>query len=325
MREGRLASGSYAARVDVPTRDDITAAARRIDALVRRTPVVDLDGVTLKLEMLQHAGSFKPRGAFNTVLAQPSAPERLVAASGGNHGLAVAHVGATLGIRTDVFVPEIAAPVKVAAIRDRGATVHQGGADYAAALAASEALATQDGVLAIHAYDAPHTLAGQGTVARELSEQAPDLDVVVVAVGGGGLIGGIASWYAGTGTRVIAVEPELCPAFHDAVAAGEPVPAPVGGIAADALGASQVGQLGFAAAREAVSVLVRDEDIAVARRTLWRELRLAVEPAGATAYAALLAGAVDLPGQRVGVIVCGANTDPSDLALLDSGPLPAAP
>jgi threonine dehydratase len=311
--------------VNVPTRDDISTAARRIDGLVRRTPVVDLDGVTLKLEMLQHAGSFKPRGAFNTVLAQPSPPARLVAASGGNHGLAVAHVGAALGIPTDVFVPEIAAPVKVAAIRARGAMVHQGGADYAAALAASESLAAEDGVLAIHAYDAPLTLAGQGTVARELSEQAPDLDVVVVAVGGGGLIGGIAAWYAGTGTRVVAVEPELCPALHDALAAGEPVPAPVGGIAADALGASQVGLLGFAAAGEVVSVLVSDADIEAARRTLWRELRLAVEPAGATAYAALLTGSADLPGQRVGVVVCGANTDPSDLALLDSGAPPDAP
>ena len=279
--------------MNVPTRDDITTAARRIDGLVRRTPVVDLDGVTLKLEMLQHAGSFKPRGAFNTVLAQPSPPARLVAASGGNHGLAVAHVGASLGIPTDVFVPEIAAPVKVQAIRARGATVHQGGADYAAALAASESLAAEDDVLAIHAYDAPCTLAGQGTVARELSEQAPDLDVVIVAVGGGGLIGGIAAWYAGTRTRVVAVEPELCPALHDALAAGEPVSAPVGGIAADALGASQVGRLGFAAASEAVSVLVRTRTSAAARTTLWRELRLAVEPAGATAYAALQTGAFD--------------------------------
>jgi threonine dehydratase len=311
--------------VSVPTREDITTAARRIDGLIRRTPVVDLDGVTLKLEMLQHAGSFKPRGAFNTVLAQPSPPARLVAASGGNHGLAVAHVGATLGIPTDIFVPEIAAPVKVAAIRARGATVHQGGADYAAALEASESLAADDGVRAVHAYDAPLTLAGQGTVARELAEQSPDLDVVLVAVGGGGLIGGIAAWYAGTSTRVVAVEPELCPALHDALAAGEPVRAPVGGIAADALGASRVGLLGFAAAWEAVSVLVSDEDIVAARRTLWRELRLAVEPAGATAYAALQTGVVDLRDQRVGVIVCGANTDPSDLALLDSGAPPAAP
>ncbi|HET8961950.1 serine/threonine dehydratase [Nocardioides sp.] len=309
----------------VPSRDDIDEAADRIGGLVRRTPVVELDGITLKLEMLQHAGSFKPRGAFNTVLAEPAPPARLVAASGGNHGLAVAHVGATLGIPTDIFVPEISAPVKVQAIRDRGATVHQGGADYAAALAASESLAAEDGVLAVHAYDAPLTLAGQGTVARELSEQAPDLDVVVVAVGGGGLVGGIAAWYAGTGTRVVAVEPELCPALHDALAVGHPVRSPVGGIAADALGASQVGLLGFAAAWAATSVLVSDDGIAAARRTLWRELRLVVEPAGATAYAAVETGAVDLRDQRVGVIVCGANTDPSDLASLDSGPPRGAP
>lgn len=309
----------------VPSRDDIDEAAERIGGLVRRTPVVELDGVTLKLELLQHAGSFKPRGAFNTVLSQPVPPARLVAASGGNHGLAVAHVGATLGIPTDIFVPDIAAPVKVQAIRERGARVHQGGADYAAALSASESLAAEDGVLAIHAYDAPETLAGQGTVARELSGQAPDLDVVVVAVGGAGLIGGIAAWYAGTGTRVVAVEPERCPALHDALAAGRPVPAAVGGIAADALGATQVGLLGFAAAWEATSVLVGDEDIAAARRTLWRELRLVVEPAGATAYAALQTGAVDVRDQRVGVIVCGGNTDPSDLVALDSGQPPAAP
>jgi threonine dehydratase len=311
--------------VEVPTRDDITEAARRIDAQVRRTPVVDLNGITLKLEMLQHAGSFKPRGAFNTALAQSSVPDRLVAASGGNHGLAVAHVGASLGIPTDIFVPEIASLVKVAAIRSRGATVHQGGADYAAALVASESMAASHGVLAIHAYDAPLTLAGQGTVGLELSQQAPELDVVVVAVGGGGLIGGIASWYAGTGTQVVAVEPELCPSLHDALGAGGPVAAPVGGIAADALGATSVGHLGFAAARDARSVLVTEEDIAAARHTLWRELRLAVEPAGATAYAAVLTGAADVTGQRVGVVVCGANTDPSDLALLDSGPTPTAP
>ena len=311
--------------MDVPTRDDISAAATRIGGLVRRTPVIEHDRVVLKLEMLQHAGSFKPRGAFNTVLGQPSAPSRLVAASGGNHGLAVAHVGAALGIPTDVFVPDIAAPVKVSAIRSRGATVHQGGADYAAALAASASMADQDGVLAVHAYDAPLTLAGQGTVARELAEQAPDLDVVVVAVGGAGLIGGIAAWYAGTTTRIVAVEPDRCPSLHDALAAGKPVPAPVGGIAADALGATEVGRLGFAAARDVESVLVSDDEIAAARRALWRELRLAVEPAGATAYAAVLAGAVDVTAQRVGVVVCGANTDPSDLALLDSGRPPAAP
>ena len=300
-------------RVTVPSRDDIVDTHRAIRDQVRRTPVVDLDGVTLKLELLQHAGSFKPRGALAAVLAEPSRPQRLVAASGGNHGLAVAHVGAALGIPTDVFVPDIAAPVKVAAIQERGATVHQQGADYAAAFEASRQAAAADGVLAIHAYDGPRTLQGQGTVALELEEQEPDLDAVVVAVGGGGLIGGIAAWYAGTATRVVAVEPERCPALHHALAAGEPVPAPVGGVAADALGASRVGERGFASCRAAgvESLLVTDEEILEARRHLWRELRIAAEPAGATALAAVLAGRVT--GDRVGVVVCGANTDPGDL------------
>jgi threonine dehydratase len=299
--------------VSVPTRAEIRRTYAQVRDHVRPTPVVDLDGVTLKLELLQHAGSFKPRGAFATVLAAPAPPRRLVAASGGNHGLAVAHVGAALGIPTDVFVPDIASPVKVAAIHDRGATVHQGGANYAAAFEASQRVAAGDGVLAIHAYDGPRTLQGQGTVALELEEQAPDLDTVVVAVGGGGLIGGIAAWYAGTATRVVAVEPERCPALHDALEAGRPVPAAVGGVAADALGASQVGARGFAACSEAgvQSVLVSDEEIVGARQHLWHELRLAVEPAGATALAGVLSGAVG--GDRIGVVVCGGNTDPSDL------------
>jgi len=299
------------------SRADIVAAHERIRDLVRRTPVIDWDGLVLKLEHLQHAGSFKPRGAFTTVLSQPERPVRLVAASGGNHGLAVAHVGATLGIPTEVFVPEIASPVKVSGIHDRGATVRIGGANYAAALAASQEAASEPGTLAIHAYDAPATLAGQGTVALELEEQAPDLDTVVVAVGGGGLIGGIASWYAGR-TRVVAVEPVGCPALHDALAAGAPVDAPVGGLAADALGASRVGSLGLAACQTAgvESVLVSDRAIAEARSALWRSLRLVVEPAGAAALAAILSGAFEpAPGERVGVVLCGANTDPSDLVV----------
>lgn len=296
-----------------PTRADISRTHALVIDHVRRTPVVDLAGTTLKLELLQHAGSFKPRGAFANVLTEEVRPARLVAASGGNHGLAVAHVGAALGIPADVFVPDIAAPVKVAAIRDRGATVHQQGENYAAALAASRQAASEPGVLAVHAYDGPLTLHGQGTLALELEEQEPDLDTVVVAVGGAGLIGGVAAWYAGTGVRVVAVEPEGCPALHDALAAGAPVPAPVGGVAADALGASQVGTQGFDACRAAgvETVLVPDEAILEARRHLWRELRVVAEPAGATALAAVLTGRV--AGGRVGVVVCGANTDPSDL------------
>lgn len=306
----------------VPSRADIIETRHALGDHVRRTPHVDLDGVTLKLELLQHAGSFKPRGAFATVLAEPAPPRRLVAASGGNHGLAVAHVGAALGIPADVFVPDIASPVKVAAIRERGATVHQQGENYAAALAASRTAAAEDGVLAIHAYDGPRTLEGQGTVALELEEQAPDLDAVVVAVGGGGLIGGVAAWYAGTSTRVVGVEPTSCPAMHDALAAGRPVPAPVGGVAADALGASRVGERGFAACHDAgvEVVLVDDDAITAARHHLWRELRLAAEPAGATALAAVLSGLVE--GERIGVVVCGGNADPSDLV---RGPVAVSP
>jgi threonine dehydratase len=297
----------------VPDRADIVRTHELLGDRVRRTPVVDALGVTLKLELLQHAGSFKPRGAFATVLAEPTPPVRLVAASGGNHGLAVAHVGAALGIPTDVFVPDIASPVKVAAIRQRGAVVHQQGANYAAALEASRQAAAEPGVLSVHAYDGPRTLEGQGTLALELEQQAPDLDTVVVAVGGGGLIGGVAAWYAGTGVRVVAVEPEACPSLHDALAAGHPVPAPVGGVAADALGASQVGDRGFGAclAAQVEPLLVPDAAILDARRRLWSELRVVAEPAGATALAAVLAGRVR--GERVGVVVCGANTDPGDL------------
>ena len=308
------------------SRSDILAAYERIRGLVRRTPVIEWDGLVLKLEHLQHAGSFKPRGAFTTVLTQQERPTRLVAASGGNHGLAVAHVGAALGIPTEIFVPEIASPVKVAGIRARGATVRVGGDNYAAALEASQEAASAPGTLAIHAYDAPFTLAGQGTVALELEEQAPDLDLVVVAVGGGGLIGGVASWYAGR-TRVLAVEPVGCPALHDALAAGAPVDSPVGGLAADALGASRVGSLGLVACQAAgvESVLVTDEAIADARLELWRALRLVVEPAGATALAAIRSGAVEpAAGDRVAVVLCGANTDPSDL-VGDSRPVPPAP
>jgi len=278
--------------------------------------VVAWDGLVLKLEHLQHAGSFKPRGAFATVLSEPERPTRLVAASGGNHGLAVAHVGAALGIPTEIFVPEIASPVKISGIRGLGAAVRIGGANYAAALEASREEAAAPGTLAIHAYDAPYTLAGQGTVALELEEQAPDLDSVVVAVGGGGLIGGIASWYAGR-ARIVAVEPVECPALHDALEAGHPVDAPVGGLAADALGATRVGRIGLNACQSAgvESVLVTDEAITEARLALWQDLRVVVEPAGATALAALRSGVVrPSAGERVGVILCGANTDPSDLA-----------
>ncbi|MGC1208374.1 MAG: threonine/serine dehydratase [Ornithinimicrobium sp.] len=312
--------------VTLPTRDDIAAAKVMISSRVRRTPVMDiaLDSgaiVTLKLELFQHTGSFKPRGAFTSVLSPPELPRTLVAASGGNHGLAVAHVGQALGIPAEIFVPLTAPAVKVAALHTLGAGVHQVGHRYAEALEASLNLANTPDALAIHAYDTLPTLTGQGTLAAELDEQA-DSDTVLIAVGGGGLIGGMASWW-GQRKRVIAVEPQTCPAMHNALAVGEPVPVDPSGVAADSLGASVIGSLGFAAVRAAggASVLVSDDDIRAARRWLWQAARISTEPGGAAALAALISGAyVPADGERVTVIVCGGNADPTDLNEPDPSP-----
>jgi threonine dehydratase len=304
-----------------PSRQEIAAAYALAGPYLRRTPVIDValpDGrpVTLKLELLQHTGSFKPRGAFTSVLTAPERPRTLVAASGGNHGLAVAHVGRTLGIPARVFVPETAPDAKVSRLRALGAEVHQVGQVYADAFVASAAAAQEPGAMALHAYDAPGTVTGQGTVAMELDEQC-DADTVLVAVGGGGLIGGVASWFAGSGTRVVAVEPEGCAALSAALDAGRPVATHPTGIAVDSLGASTIGSICFAVARATgmPAVRVPDDAIAEARTWLWRELRLAAEPGGATALAALLCGAWQPDGERVAVVVCGANADPSDLPL----------
>lgn len=331
------------ADITVPGRADITRAAERIAGKVRRTPVIDyrpddlrLD-LTLKLELLQHAGSFKPRGAFNTVLAQIEAGHRpavLVAASGGNHGMAVAYVGHALGIPTEIFVPATAPVIKVDAIRRYGAHVTLAGAHYAEAFAASAEAAARPDRLAVHAYDSATTVAGQGTIAVELAAQA-DVDTVVVAVGGGGLIGGIAAWCAdpdGGGARrakVVGVEPTSCPTMNQALAAGEPVDVEVSGVAADALGARRLGAHPFAAVTAAAvqSVLVRDEQIIAARRRLWADLRLSVEPAAAAGLAALVSGAYQPePGERIAVVICGANADPSDLSPSElAGRAPARP
>lgn len=270
--------------------------------------------VTLKLELFQHTGSFKPRGAFTSVLSRPQRPTTLVAASGGNHGLAVAHVGQAFGIPTEIFVPLTAPAVKVARLNALGASVHQVGQRYAEALEASLDLAQASGALAIHAYDTLPTVTGQGTLAAELDEQTAT-DTVIIAVGGGGLIGGMASWW-GPGKGIIAVEPHRCAAMHDALAAGRPVPVEPSGVAADSLGASRIGSLGFAAVQAAAgeSVLVSDDDIRQARAWLWRTARIAAEPGGATALAALTSGAyVPSDGERITVIVCGGNADPGDL------------
>lgn len=308
---------------DVVGRSDVVAAAQRCAGRLRHTPVltVEPDGlgtgvpVTLKLELFQHSGSFKARGALNCILAAEVPTTGVIAASGGNHGLAVAHAARSLGLPAEVFVPTAASPVKVARLHELGAVVTQTGQWYADALAASTERAEQTGALVVHAYDDPDVLAGQGTVALELAEQAPDLDTVLVAVGGGGLIGGVTSWYDGR-TQVVSVEPARIPTMAAALAAGHPVDVEVGGVAADSLGAGRIGALGLAAAQRTgvVSVLVTDEAILDARRRLWDTLRLASEAGGAAALAALTSGAYrPSPSERLGVIVCGGNTDPRDL------------
>lgn len=303
-------------------RPAIEAAARRIAADIRRTPLLPLPGLgVLKLEMLQLAGSFKPRGAFNRMRAAGAGPAGVIAASGGNHGVAVAAAAQSLGLKAEIFVPEISAETKRARIRGFGAELIVGGASYDEARQACEARAAETGALMVHAYDQPEVLAGQGTVALEWEEQAPELTHLLVAVGGGGLIGGMAAWHRAGGATLVAVEPEGCPCLHAALAAGRPVPAPVGGLAADSLGARQVGELMFPIAAELqeagrlMPVLVADEAIRAAQRALWENAQLVAEPGGAAALAALLSGAWSPPaGAKVGVLVCGANTDPGAVA-----------
>ena len=302
-------------------RKSVAAAAERISPYVRRTPVIQGDfgyggKASLKLELLQHAGSFKPRGAFNRLLTAVLPPAGVIAASGGNHGAAVAYAARSVGVVAEIFVPAGTPAAKVARIASYGARVVQGGETYAEALVASRDRQAETGALEVHAYDHEAVLAGQGTVGREFEQDAPDLTHILVAAGGGGLIGGVAAWYAG-GAAIVSVEPEGCPALHDALRAGEPVNAPVGGLAADSLGARQVGALMFPIAQRFVSqaVLVADDSILATQRLLWDRFRLVAEPGGATALAALLSGRFVAPaGAVVGVVVCGANTDPAKVS-----------
>jgi threonine dehydratase len=286
---------------------------------IRRTPIVEVDGgdfgldgitLVLKLEYMQHAGSFKARGAFTNLLCREVPTAGVVAASGGNHGAAVAYAAMRLGKPARIFVPTVASPAKLARIRGYGADLEIVGDRYADALAASEQWAAQSGALPVHAYEQVETLLGQGSVGLEFEEQDPNLDSVLVAVGGGGLIGGIAAWYAGH-TKVVGVEPELCPTLKMAMAAGRPVDAPSGGIAADSLAPKRVGELMFPIAEAFISgvVPVPDEAIAAAQAALWDVLRVVAEPGGAAALAAVLSGRYAVSrGERVGVLVCGANT-----------------
>jgi threonine dehydratase len=300
------------------TRASIAAAAARLAPYVRRTPTIRIAApapatpVTLKLELSQHTGSFKPRGAFNRLLNATIPHAGVIAASGGNHGAAVAYAARALGATAEIFVPAGTPATKVDRIAGYGARVVRHGEAYADALAACHARQAETGALEVHAYDHEDVLSGQGTVGRELELDAPELTHILVATGGGGLIGGIAAWYQGS-AEIISVEPELCPTLATALKKGQPVECPVSGLAADSLGARQVGTLMFPLARAFVTraILVPDEAIAAAQRWLWDELRLIAEPGGATAFAALLSGRVDLPqSARVGVVLCGGNTDP---------------
>ncbi len=293
--------------------------AEVIAAHVRVTPIVGVDAadfglppspLVIKLEQLQHAGSFKTRGAFANLLLRQPPPAGVIAASGGNHGAAVAYAAMRLGVRARIFVPTISSPAKVDRIRSFGAELIITGARYADALAASEACAAETGAMTVHAFDQRETLLGQATLGREWGQQAPDLDTVLVAVGGGGLIGGVAAWYA-KGLRVVGVEPELSPTLSHALAADRPIDAPADGIAADSLAPRRVGELMFPIARDLVDrvVLVSDEAIQRAQLALWETLRVVAEPGGATPLAAILSGRYQpATGERVGVLVSGGNT-----------------
>jgi threonine dehydratase len=301
------------------TRERIAATEAVIRPYVRRTPLLRADladfglppsPVTFKLEMLQHSGSFKARGAFANLLLREPPAAGVIAASGGNHGVAIAYAAQRLGVPATIFLPDITSPAKVERIKGYGAQLVVAGSRYADALAASEAHVARTGAMAVHAYDQAETLLGQGSVGMELEQDAPDIDTLLVAVGGGGLIGGIGAWFAGR-KRIIAVEPELAPTLHAAFAAGAPVDAPAGGIAADSLAPRRVGELMFPIARAHVEevLLVSDDAIVQAQKALWSTLRVVTEPGAAAAFAALLCGRYrPAPGERVGVLICGANT-----------------
>jgi len=300
-------------------RKSIEATYAVIKPYVRVTPVVEVGGedlgldpfsLTLKLEQLQHSGSFKARGAFTNLLRRKIPPAGVVAASGGNHGAAVAYAAMRLGIPAKIFVPTVSSPAKIDRIRGYGADLVVGGLRYADALEASEAWVRQSGALPVHAFDQVETLLGQGTIGLELTAQAPALDTVLVAVGGGGLIGGIAAWYAGA-ARIVGVEPEAAPTLTDALKAGSPVDAETGSIAADSLAPRRVGSLMFPIAQAHVDrvVLVSDAALRNAQQALWSSMRIVAEPGGAAPMAALLSGGYTAsPGERVGVVISGANT-----------------
>jgi len=304
-------------------RTDIDKTAAVIRPHVRVTPLLTVSGadfglaafpLSLKLELFQHAGSFKTRGAFANLLLRQVPLAGVVAASGGNHGAAVAYAAMRLRVPAKIFVPTVSSPAKIQRIREYGADLVVGGDRYADALAASEEWVARTGALRVHAFDQRETLLGQGTLGQEIEAQAPDLDTLLVAVGGGGLIGGIAAWYGGR-ARVIGVEPEAAPTLHRALQAGEPVDAPAGGIAADSLAPRRVGALMFPIAQRAIArvVLVSDDAIRHAQQALWSAARVVAEPGGVATLAALLSNAyVPAAGERVGAVISGGNTTAVD-------------
>jgi threonine dehydratase len=298
------------------TRQAIADIEPRIRPHVRRTPVLEDGDVVFKLELLQHSGSFKARGAFANLLTRKVPAAGVVAASGGNHGAAVAYAAQQLGMKARIYVPTVSSPAKIERIRSYGAELIVEGDRYADALAASESWAAESGALQIHAYDQEGALLGQGTVGLELEAQAPSIDTLLVAVGGGGLIGGIAAWFEGK-IKIVGVEPTLAPTLTRALEAGKPVDAPAGGIAADSLAPKRVGELMFPLAKKFVEqvVLVEDDAILASQRELWQRFRLGAEAGGAAAYAALLSGKYR-PGrnEKIGVLVCGGNTTAVDFS-----------
>jgi threonine dehydratase len=305
-------------------RGEIEKTREVIRPYVRVTPVVEVRGadfgladfpIVLKLELLQHSGSFKVRGAFTNLLTRKIPAAGVVAASGGNHGVAVAYAAMRLGVPAKIFLPTVSSPEKVARIRAYGADLAIVGDLYADALAASEAWTARTAALAVHAYDQTETLLGQGTLGMEFAEQTA-VDTVLVSVGGGGLLGGVAAWFAGAAT-VVGVEPESAPTLTEALKAGRPVDAPAGGIAADSLAPRRVGELMFPIARAHVArvILVTDDAIRRAQEALWSAVRIVAEPGGAAAFAALLSGAyAPAAGERVGVIICGGNSTAVDFS-----------
>lgn len=304
-------------------RAKIVATERLIRPYIRRTPVIEVNSadfgfgdnpIDLKLELMQHAGSFKCRGAFTNLLTREIPDAGVVAASGGNHGAAVAFAAMKLGIPAKIFVPSIASPAKVQRIKQYGAELVIGGDRYADALSASEHWLAQSDAVPVHAFDQVETMLGQGTIGLELEDQAPEIDTLLVSVGGGGLIAGIAAWFANR-IRIVGVEPEASPTLSKALEAGCPVDAETGGLAADSLAPRRVGDKVFPIARRYIADVIRvsDEAIRNAQSALWNVLRIVAEPGGSTAFAALLSGAYQpQTDERVGIVISGGNTTAVD-------------